>query len=177
MMRLVLVLLVGLVTSAVASEGRGFAISAGVAYRHDGAAQDVTDDNGNFSWTEDYGYHARIGSGSPPSPGLIGWGGLELDWARNRGNDNRLDTLGVIYIERMPIGPVSLGLGLGSFYNDFNIAGKRSKDWNIGGTATLSIDVYGPFFLEGGYDLTSLFGHKTDGIKGDYMFLDLGFKF
>lgn len=164
------------VASLAAADNRAFSLSAGAAYRHNGHAQDVTDDNGDFSWTEDYGYHMRMGSGAP-SAGLIGWGSLDLDWARNTGNDNRLDSVGVLYIERIPMGPISVGVGLGSFYHDVNIFGKRSQDWTIGGTATVSVDLFGPFFLEGGYNLTSFFGDQVEGLTMDYVFLDLGIKF
>jgi len=164
------------VSGLVAADNRTLALSVGAAYRHNDHAKDVTDENGDFSWTEDYGYHVRLGSGAP-SPGFIGWGSLDIDWARNTGNGDRLDSVGVLYVERIPMGPISLGLGMGSFYHDVHIASDRDQQWTIGGTATLSLDLFGPFFLEGGYNLTSLFGEKVEGLTMDYIFLDLGVKF
>lgn len=175
MMRIVPLLLVGLGTLA-AADNHAFALSAGVAYRYQDAARGVTDDNGDFSWTDDYGYHLRMGTGAP-SPGFLGWGSLDLDWARTSGNGNRIDTAGALYIERVPIGPLRIGVGLGSFYSDVHLGDTRDKNWTIGGTATVSLDLFGPLYIEGGYNLTSLFKDKTAGLKTDYVFLDLGFKF
>jgi hypothetical protein len=75
------------------------------------------------------------------------------------------------------MGPISIGVGLGSFYHDVNTAGNRDQEWTIGGTATVSMDLFGPFFLEGGYNLTSFFGQQVAGLTMDYVFLDLGIKF
>jgi hypothetical protein len=177
MMRIApLLLLAGLGTLACAADSHTFAISAGVAYRYDREARSVTDENGDFGWAQDYGYHARLSSGAP-SPGLIGWGAIDIDWSRSTGNDDRIDTVGVLYVERIPLGSFRLGLGLGSFYNDVSIDDHRSRHWTIGGTATLSMDLIGPFYIEGGYDLTSITGSETGGIKTDSVFLDLGLKF
>ena len=175
MRRLAPLLLLGL-GCAAAADNHALAVSAGVAYRYDRQARALTEENAEFSWTEDYGYHARLSTGAP-SAGLIGWGALDIDWARNVGNDDRIDTLGVLYVERIPISSLRAGIGLGSFYNDISIAGARSKRWTIGGTATLSLDLFGPVYIEAGYNLTSLFGDKTAGLKTDCVYLDLGFKF
>ena len=175
MMRVVPILLLGAGLLA-AADNHAFALAAGVAYRYNDAARSATDDNGDFSWNDDYGYHLRMGSGAP-SPGLIGWGSLDLDWARNSGNGNRIDTIGALYIERVPIGPLRIGVGLGSFYSDVHLGSIRDKDWSIGGTATVSVDLFGPLYIEGGYNLTSFFNGKTAGLKTDYVFVDLGIKF
>jgi hypothetical protein len=176
MLRLLCFPLLGLSAFATAAETHAFAISGGASWRHAGEARDVTDADDDFSWIEDYGLHLRLSTGAP-SPGLIGWGALDLDWARSSGDNNRIDTVGVLYVERIPIGPLRLGLGLGSFYNSVLVDGERDKRWTIGGTATLAFDVFGPVYIEAGYDRTSFFGKETADIKTDCVFIDLGIRF
>lgn len=171
MMRFAPVLALTALIGTAAAENAAIAISGGFAYRYEDDARHATQE-GEFSWNKDYGYHVRLGSAAPE-----GGGSLDIDWVRNTGNGNRLDTVGVLYIQRIPIGPVRLGLGLGSFYSDIRLSDRSETDWTIGGTASLGMDLVGPLFIEGGYNLTSLFGEKTAGLKTDYVFLDLGIRF
>ena len=173
MLRIGPLLLFGFAALASAAENHALALSAGATYRYTRTAREITDETPGFSWTEDYGYHARLST-----PAEAGTGAFDLDWARNRGNGDRIDTLGVLYVQRIPLGSFRLGVGLGSFYNDLSIADSRHTRWTIGCTALVSKDLVGPLYLEAGYDLTSLVGgQETGGIRTDCVFLDLGIRF
>lgn len=174
MRHLIPLLLAGL--ASLPAEGAPLTISAGVAYRYDSEPRRLTDENGDFSWTEDYGYHVRLGTGAP-EPGFIGWGSADISWSRNTGNDVRIDTVGILYIERIPLGPVRVGAGVGSYYTDISDPDGRTKKWTIGGGATVSLDIFQSIYLEVGYDKVNLFGDEIRGLKPDAVYLDLGYRF
>ena len=174
-----LVLTVALATTAwAAAETAPIAVAGGVCYRYDRDARAVTDEGGGFSWTEDYGTHFVIGA-SAPERAFIGYPWLDIDWARSSGAGSRIDTLGVLYIERIPLGDGPyIGLGPGSFYNNARIRREglpteRAAKWRIGGRAVVGWNLPLGLYLEGGYSLSG----KVLGVKTDSADLSLGIRF
>lgn len=152
------------------------AIAAGVSYRYDRDARAVTQD-GSFSWDEDYGTHLVVGA-SAPERAFVGYPWVDFDWSRSSGEGSRIDTLGVLYLERIPLGTGPyIGLGPGSFYNDARLrrhgVTERQRKWRIGGRALVGWNLPAGLFLEAGYNLSG----KVLGIRTDSVDLSLGIRF
>ena len=170
--------LVVLATGAWAanSANPSLAFAAGVCYRYDRDGRAVTQE-GEFSWTEDYGTHIVLGA-SAPEKAFVGYPWLDIDWSRSTGNDSRIDTIGVLYIERIALGAGPyIGLGPGSFYNNARIRRngitERENKWRIGGRAVAGWNLPAGLYLEGGYSLSG----KVLGVKTDSFDLSLGIRF
>ena len=152
------------------------AFAGGVCYRYDRDGRAVTQE-GEFSWTEDYGTHVVLGA-SAPEKAFVGYPWLDIAWARSTGNGSRIDTVGVLYIERIALGQGPyIGLGPGSFYNNARIERDggtvRGTKWRIGGRAVVGYNLPAGLYLEAGYSLSG----KVLGVKTDSVDLSLGIRF
>jgi hypothetical protein len=163
--------------TAWAAANAAISLAGGVAYRYDDGARAVTDDDGSFSWTEDWGTHLVLGA-SAPEKAFIGYPWVDIDWTRSTGNGNRIDSVGVMYVERIPLGQGPyLGLGVGSFYNNIRIEREdytqRQNNWRIGGRGLAGWNLPAGLFIETGYNLSG----KVGGTKTDSVDLSLGIRF
>lgn len=153
--------------SACAVEQSVFAIAGGATHLQDSTSRELT---------SDWGYYASFGV-SAPEAGFMGYPWLDIDYSRDSGDDNRIDVLGVLYVERVPIGTWwYLGLGAGSFYLDTKITedGETSRNdrWNIGGKALVGRN-FGRLFFEGAYRYSG----EISGVSTNAWILSAGFRF
>ena len=159
-----------------ASTNPAIAMAGGVCYRYDRDGRAVTQE-GEFSWTEDYGTHFVLGA-SAPERAFVGYPWLDIDWSRSTGNGSRIDTVGILYIERIPFGETFyIGLGPGSFYNNARIEHEtyteRAAKWRLGGRAVVGVNLPAGLYLESGYSLSG----RVLGVKTDSVELSLGIRF
>lgn len=138
-------LLAAVGVSAHAAQNSVFALGGGVVKFTDDGSSDLTDE---------YGYYATLGM-SAPEAAFLGYPWLDIDGSRHTGDENRIDSLGVLYCERIPLGTAwYIGVGLGSYYNNLKIVEgndtKRADEWTIGGKALIGRQ-FGSLFLEGSY--------------------------
>jgi len=163
--------------NAASSANPPIAFAGGVSYRYDRDGRAVTQE-GEFSWTEDYGTHIVLGA-SAPEKAFFGYPWLDFDWSRTTGNGSRIDTIGILYIERIPLGDGPyIGLGPGSFYNNARIrhangVTEREHKWRVGGRAVAGWNLPAGLYLEAGYSLSG----KVLGVKTDSVDLSLGIRF
>jgi len=175
---LIRIALVSLIAGCVwGAQNPAIAIAGGVCYRYDDGARQATDEDGSFSWSDDYGTHFVLGA-SAPEKAFIGYPWLDFDWSRSTGNGNRIDSLGILYIERIPLGnTIYLGLGPGSFYNNIRIQRdgyiERDHKWRLGGRALLGANLPAGLYLEAGYNYSG----SVAGLKTDSADLSLGIRF
>lgn len=159
--------------TSAAAEVPTLRIDAGVAYRYDRQTRTLLGDPERPDLKDEYGYHFCLGM-SAPEAGLMGHPWLDIDWARSEGDGNRIDTVGVLYIERIPYGsPIWVGVGPGTFYTDIRIQDRQKKAWRIGGRATLGWQIWDPFYVEAGYSYSG----EVMGVKTDSFDLSLGVAF
>jgi|GEM_PF-5268456 len=158
----------------VASAESVMAIGYGVQHRYDEDTRELTQ-SGSFQ-ALDGGHHILLGF-SAPERGFVGYPWLDLEWSRNSQRGTRLDTLGVTYVERVPLWKLWLGGGLGSAYHDVRIntgSGlRRDTSWNFAAKAVVGLDLFNPVYVEAGY----IYAGKAAGESMDYVFIDLGLRF
>ncbi len=157
--------------SANALEPASVQIMGGLSYLTHDDSREIVDD-GTDSLTNKYGYYACLGF-SAPQKAIVGFPWLEFPATRHEGNESRLDSVGVLYTERAPISELFyLGLGIGSFYNDYRIttAGgiERDDKWTIGGKGLVGIGSAGRgFFGEVSYQYSGkIGGNESNTING-----------
>lgn len=160
-------LVLGAGSGAHALEQSVFAISGGSTHLQDSTSREMTNE---------WGYFASFGV-SAPEAGFMGYPWLDIDGSRDSGDDNRIDVLGVLYVERMPLGSLwYLGVGFGSLYLDAKVTedGEATRDnrWNIGGKALIGRN-FGSLFFEGAYRYSG----DILGVNTNAFILSAGFRF
>ncbi len=150
------------------------AIGYGVQHRYDSDTRVLTEP-GSFH-ALDGGHHILLGF-SAPERGFVGYPWLDLEWSRNSDKGNRLDTVGVTYVERVPLWKLWLGAGVGSVYHNVRIETdsgvRRDTKWDFAAKAVVGIDLFKPVYVEAGY----MYAGKAAGKSMDYIFVDLGLRF
>lgn len=158
--------------SLSAMEPASVELMGGLSYLTHDDSRELVDD-GSSSLTNEYGYYACFGF-SAPQTALVGYPWLEFPMTRHSGNDSRIDSVGVLYTERAPLTELFyLGLGIGSFYNDYRITSDggnidRDDKWTIGGKALVGIGPAGKgFFGEVSYQYSGkIGGTESNSING-----------
>jgi hypothetical protein len=146
--------LLSLAAALPAMENQPLALSFGFAHLWDDGARELVETE-DPEWNDRYGYYGCLGF-SAPQRAMFGYPWIDFAGTRHEGNDNRIDSLGVLYVERAPITEAFyIGAGIGSFYNDVRLTmpGKvvRDNNWRIGGKVLAGIN-FGPnLFIEASY--------------------------
>jgi len=150
------------------------AIGYGVQHRYDDGVRDLTQ-SGDFK-PLDGGHHVLLGF-SAPERGFVGWPWFDMEWSRNSGEGTRLDTIGVTYVERVPLWLLWLGGGVGSAYHDVRIDTddntRRDQKWRFAAKAVVGAELFKPLYIEAAY----FYAGSAGGEKMDYVTLDIGLRF
>jgi hypothetical protein len=114
------------------AQDHAIAIFAGASYLIDDESRDATADTGIYG---------SLGL-SAPAMGFAGVPWLDFDYSHTDGNGSRIDSVGVLYSERVPLGQsLYAGIGLGSYYNNARIdrgaEPDREDDWTLGAKGML----------------------------------------
>lgn len=150
------------------------AIGYGVQHRYDDGVRELTQP-GDFK-PLDGGHHVLLGF-SAPERAFVGWPWFDMEWSRNSGEGTRLDTIGVTYVERVPLWMFWLGGGIGSAYHNVRIDRgsdvTRDDKWRFAAKAVVGAELFKPLYVEASY----FYGGKAGGEKMDYVTLDIGVRF
>ena len=132
-----------------AEDPAAIAIGGGVSYLAHQGSRAIIDPNGHDDINDTYGWVGYLGL-SAPQRAVIGFPWIDIIGTRNSGNDARIESLGVLYIERAPVTDrLYLGGGVGSFYDAIHLpataTGDRisDHDWRIGFKALIGYG-FGP---------------------------------
>jgi hypothetical protein len=159
-----LLLLVG----ACAAQEPAIALAVGPTVFSDRDSRRLIQSDDGYDFKDDHGWKAVLGM-SAPERAIFGYPWVDFDWSRTKGDGNRIDSFGVYYIERVPLGDMLyVGGGIGSVYENLRLetpTGRRRDDeWTLSGKAAAGIVLYGSLYVEGSfqYNLGETLGVDTD---------------
>jgi hypothetical protein len=160
-------------------EPPAIAIGGGVSYLSYESSRAIVDEGGNDDLADTYGWSVYLGL-SAPQRAVIGFPWIDIIGTRHDGNDARIESLGVLYIERAPVTEsLYLGGGVGSFYDSVHLPATPGSnrvsdhDWRVGFKALIGYG-FGPGpFLELSYQYSG----ETHGIETTSANLLVGMRF
>lgn len=153
--------LLALACAGTLSAQEAMAIGYGVQHRADETTRSLVDPDGIDLL--DGGHYVYLGF-SAPERAFVGWPWFDIEWNRNSDNGTRLDTVGVLYTERVPLWKFWLGGGVGTVYHDVHIGDYRSQVWRLGLKACAGFHIGGPLAVEASY----VYADSAGGYKMDY---------
>ncbi len=160
--------ILALLGAACAAEEPAIALAVGPTVFVDRDSRRLIQGDDGYDFKSDHGWKGVLGL-SAPERALFGYPWVDFDWSRTTGGGNRIDSVGVYYLERVPLGQtLYLGGGIGSVYENVRIetpTGKRRDDeWTLGAKAVVGLVVYGSLYVEGSfqYNLGKTLGVETD---------------
>lgn len=170
-------LLLGSVANAQDETPKRFFVHVGVSRANNGDVRDATQETGIAAGA---GYLFA-------SPNLIknlnATESIDLDFLRSSGNGNSLQTAGLAYTVRIPIGEGQsstrpyYGIGLGFYRSeakeDTSGSSDKATKTNFGGKLLVGANIGGSAFVEASYLLSG----KVEDVKTDTVNLTVGLRF
>ncbi len=167
-MRTACTALIVLAAGACPAMDNAFSIAVGPTMFIDRDSRRLTDGDDGYRVQDDHGLKGVIGF-SAPERALFGYPWVDFDWTRTKAEGNRIDSFGIYYLERVPLGQaLYLGAGIGSVYENIRLqtplAIRRDDEWTVGAKVVAGLGIWGPIYVEASYQYTlgTTLGVDTD---------------